>query len=208
MPVLCLGSHSISYKVFCRWLLFAGLGGVQVRVGCEPRLTVVSVLGQLTESFRVSWSQMWLIWDSLGKCAAWAKTIHSYGKATGNDLGGLKVGWGRASGTARIWQTVWSRLMESLICVHLPALWLCQVRAWKRNDGLCQHFCLGESCPPVLTLMPNNSVPPHMSLMSFNLLPLHSEGLNQNKSVHRPYKGTAWDSSSFCLSQPQSMLVL
>ena len=27
-----------------------------------------------------------------------------------------------------------------------PALWLCVGRAQKRNNGLCQHFCLGENC--------------------------------------------------------------
>ena len=60
----------------------------------------------------------------------------------------------------------------------------------KRSNSLCQNFCLGESCPPALTLMLDNSVPPHMSLMSFNLLLQHwsSEGVSPSKSVHRPCK--------------------
>ena len=28
-----------------------------------------------------------------------------------------------------------------------PACWLCRRRAQKKNNGLCQHFCQGESCP-------------------------------------------------------------
>ena len=61
-------------------------------------------------------------------------------------------------------------------------------RAQKRNNGLCQHFCLGESCPPTLTLMPDTSVPLCMSLMPFKLLPLcqSSEGVSLSKSMCSP----------------------
>ena len=54
-----------------------------------------------------------------------------------------------------------------------PACWLCGERAQKRNNGLCQHFCLGESCPPApaLTLMLDNSVSPYTTLVPFELLP-------------------------------------
>ena len=41
---------------------------------------------------------------------------------------------------------------------HLLALWL------------CPPFCLGESCPPALTLMPDIPVPPCMPLVPFKLL--------------------------------------
>ena len=63
-------------------------------------------------------------------------------------------------------------------------------RAQKRKNGLCQHFCPGESCPPALALMPDNSAPPHVSLTFFNLLPTHwsSEAVNLSKSVHGPFK--------------------
>ena len=81
-------------------------------------------------------------------------------------------------------QTVPARLMESQIWCSCVA---CVVgRAQKRNKGLCQHFCQGESCPPALTLMPDNSVPPCMTLMLFNLLPRNwvSEGVSPSKSMH------------------------
>ena len=61
-----------------------------------------------------------------------------------------------------------------------PDYKLCCGRAKKREDGLCPHFCLGESCapppplPPALTLMPDfrelNSVPPRTSVVPYKLL--------------------------------------
>ena len=41
---------------------------------------------------------------------------------------------------------------------------LCGERAYQRNDGLCHHFYLGESCPPpALALMQDNLVHPCVS---------------------------------------------
>lgn len=42
-------------------------------------------------------------------------------------------------------------------------------RAQQRNHGLCQHLCLGISCP-ALALMPNNLVSTFMALAPFELL--------------------------------------
>ena len=85
-------------------------------------------------------------------------------------------------------QTVPARLMESQIWCSCVA---CVVgRAQKRNKGLCQHFCQGESCPPALTLMPDNSVLPYMSQVPFSLLPLcwSTEGVSPSKSLYGCFK--------------------
>ena len=44
-------------------------------------------------------------------------------------------------------------------------------RAEKRYNGYCLQFCLGESCPPALILMPDTSLPPHIPLMPLKMLP-------------------------------------
>ena len=41
----------------------------------------------------------------------------------------------------------------------MPACRLCGGKVQKRKNGLCQHFCLEKAAPPVLALMPDNSVP-------------------------------------------------
>ena len=46
-----------------------------------------------------------------------------------------------------------------------------EVQGYKRHNCLCQHFCLGESSLPALTLMLDNSDPPHMALVPSKLLP-------------------------------------
>ena len=92
----------------------------------------------------------------------------------------------------------------------MPACQLYWGRAHQRNNGLCQHFCLGESCAPsALALMSDNSVHPHMFLLIFKLLPQcwSSWGVSLCRSVCRPLRGTAWDSRSLCLFQPQSLLI-
>ena len=63
-------------------------------------------------------------------------------------------------------------------------------RAQKRNSGLCQHLCLGESWPPPLALMLDNSVLPCMSLVLFNILSpcWSSEGVSLSNSMHGPFK--------------------
>ena len=72
----------------------------------------------------------------------------------------------------------------------MPACWFCGGRAQKRNNGLCHHLCLGESCPPAVALMPDTLVPPGMSLMHFNLLSQSwsSEGVSLSKSVNGSFK--------------------
>ena len=80
-----------------------------------------------------------------------------------------------------------------------PAWQLCVSvgRLQKRDTGLCLPFCLRDSCPPALALMP--SVLPHMPLVPFKLLPQcwSSEGLSLSKFVCRSLRVTAWDSRSF-----------
>ena len=60
----------------------------------------------------------------------------------------------------------------------------------KERVHLCQHFCLAESCPLALALLPKNSIPPCVSLMPFKFLPQHqnSERVSLSKSMHRPFK--------------------
>ena len=72
-----------------------------------------------------------------------------------------------------------------------PISRLCGERAQKRDSGLCLPFCLGQSCPPAVVLMPDNSFPPHMPLVSFKLLPWcwSLEGVSLSKSVCEFFKG-------------------
>ena len=71
-----------------------------------------------------------------------------------------------------------------------PALWHCRWRAQKMHNGLCQHFSLGEGCPPPHALMPDTSVPPSIPLVPFTLLPWcwSSEGVSLGKSVCGSFK--------------------
>ena len=71
-----------------------------------------------------------------------------------------------------------------------PACWLCGSvgvggRLQKRDNGICPPICLGESCPPVLTLMPDTTFSPCMPLVPFKLLPWcqSSERVSLSKSV-------------------------
>ena len=76
-----------------------------------------------------------------------------------------------------------------------PAWQLFAERDHQRNNGLCQHFCLGGShLPPTLTLMPDNSVPPRVSLAPFKWLELRR--VSWREPMRSPLKGTAWDSRS------------
>ena len=98
-------------------------------------------------------------------------------------MGGIE-----SQGISSAGQTVLAKLMESKIW-HLSAssmaLWV-----QKRGNGLCPPFCLGESCPPALTLTPDTSVPPPMSLVPFKLLPQcwSSEGVSLSKSMCMMFK--------------------
>ena len=113
-----------------------------------------------------------------------------------------KLGETESQGISKTGQMVLVRLLESQIW-HLPAgsvdLWICGGRVQKRDNGLCLPFCLGESCPPALTLMLDTLVPPCMPLIPFKVLPWHwsPERLNLSKFVCDSLRGTAWDSASF-----------
>ena len=101
---------------------------------------------------------------------------------------GLKVGWGRAPEYHQDRANNVSQIDG--VSDMAPSCWLCVGRAQKRKNGLCQHICLGEHCPPALAQMPNNSVPPCMSLMPFNLLLQYwsSEEVSPSESVHGFFK--------------------
>ena len=77
-----------------------------------------------------------------------------------------------------------------------------------KGTGLCQHFCLGESCPPALALMPDTSVPPCIFLL---LSCCYRAGAQREwvlvSLCGGPLRGTAWDSRSLHLTRPQSPLV-
>ena len=99
-------------------------------------------------------------------------------------------------------QTVLVRLIESQIW-HLPAssvalLW---EKVQKRVNGLCPPFCVGESCPPALALMPDTSVPFRMPLVPFKLLHQcwSSEGVILSKSVRGFFKRNRLELLKFLL---------
>ena len=90
----------------------------------------------------------------------------------------------------------------------VSAFQLCWGRDQERNNGLSQHFCLGES--------PHNShpdsgqlVPPYISLMPFNLLlPCWSlEGMSQSKSVCEHFKANFLRHQKFLSSTASILLV-
>ena len=75
-----------------------------------------------------------------------------------------------------------------------PTCQLCGGRIQKGDNGLCLPFCLGESCPPTLTLMSNTqfflSSSLKDTLVSFKLLPRcwNSEGISLSMSVYGFFK--------------------
>ena len=120
-----------------------------------------------------------------------------------------QLGWARKLGEAgpqgitRVGQTVRARLMESQIwCLLTGSVVLSRGRAQQRNNGLCQHFCLGESCPPSSRPDAGQCSSSHKSLVSFNLLPpsLSSEGVGVSKSKHGPFKRSCLGLQKFLCS--------
>ena len=89
-----------------------------------------------------------------------------------------------------------------------PDCRLCGRWVQKRDNGLCLPFCLGESCPPALTLMPHTSVPPHMPLVPFKLLPWcwSSGAVSLSKFMCGFFKGNCLGLQKFLLPT-QSLLV-
>lgn len=137
------------------------------------------------KDFRRIWSmsQDWpLIWKSHWKLLGWAKSW-----------------WGRASRTHQDGTNSMSQVDGISNREH--AYWLCQVRAKQGNNGLYQHWFLGESCPlPALTLMLDNSISTHMPLVPFKVLPqgYSSEKVSLSKFMQGSFKlrGTDWDPRS------------
>ena len=147
----------------------------------QDQMLLVQSLGRLNEKYRAHCSQILLFCERIGESEAWAKTSHCYGKAPSNTL---KVGWGRTSGNHQSGAD--SVRQDDGVSDMVPTYWLWRRKAQKRNNGLCQALCLGNSCPTALTLLPHSLVPPHASLVSFNLLPWcwSSKGVSLSKSVH------------------------
>ena len=115
---------------------------------------------------------------------------------------GLEVGWGRwcesqVGGDADLASACTCMLCDGGV-------------AQQRISGLCQQVCLGESCPPALTLISDASLPPPVSLVPFELLSWcwSTEGVGLSKSpCTGPLREIAWD-SSLLLTQPPSALAL
>ena len=82
---------------------------------------------------------------------------------------GLQIGHVGTAGVTRARQKSMNQV-DGDSCM-VPTYWLCGSTSQKRNNDLCQHFCLGEAAPPALALMPDNSVPLCISLIPFKLLP-------------------------------------
>lgn len=91
---------------------------------------------------------------------------------------------------------MWPRLTETQI-------WCLPAGSVGRNNGICQHACLWESCPssPHPDARQFNS---SISLVPFELLPQHwsSEHMSLCKSVCGHFKRNTWDSSSTFPSPP------
>ena len=71
----------------------------------------------------------------------------------------------------------------------LQACLLWSGRAQQRNNGLCQHFCLGESCP--FSLLPRSHTIQFLSVSgSAEQLLRHcsSQGVSRSKPVCGPFK--------------------
>ncbi|KAF6119850.1 hypothetical protein HJG60_010236 [Phyllostomus discolor] len=110
-----------------------------------------------------------------------------------NSLGGHKLGGTESQGMSRAAQTVLARLMVSQI-QHLPDLWL--LAGDLRNVTMasaCLPACLGESCSPTPTLMPDTLIPPCVPLVPFKLVSWwswSSEGVHLCNSICGLFKGT------------------
>ena len=76
-----------------------------------------------------------------------------------------------SQGISRVGKTVLVRLMKSQIWYPPASSVALGGRPQKRDNDLCLPFCLGESCSPVPTLMPETSVPLCKPLVPFKLLP-------------------------------------
>ena len=66
-----------------------------------------------------------------------------YGKTTGNSLDGPESWVGLGVRESPGWGESVSHVDGDLDI--MPTCWLCGVKAQKRNNGLCQQFCLSNS---------------------------------------------------------------
>lgn len=91
------------------------------------------------------------------------------GKPMEKALVDLKAGWGEVSGNQQ--SRVHCVSQVDVVLNMARICWLHCGRPQKRTNSLCQHFCVGKSCPPTCALMPDNSIFLCMFLVPFKLLP-------------------------------------
>ena len=157
--------------------------GARVRPSCEPWLAAGSAnhvqvvlstdsAAVLSKRYRVYLKPDFACLTKFRKIEALAKTNHSYGKVTGNSLGGPESsvgkdlrespGWCKQSEPNR-WNLRYGRLPASSM-----ALW---GKDSEKEQWPLLALLSGRKLTPALALMVDNSVPLHMSLMLFKLLP-------------------------------------
>ena len=146
--IICVLHGTTQYELQSnlRWLLLVlgsdlPEGGRSVNQGQLPR---VPGLGPLSKRYRVGRNQMLLVWEILGKSATWAKSVLCMEKLLATVWVGHQDELGRVLGITRAGQRVLVRLGDSDM---VSACGISEGRAQQRSNGLCQHICLGESCP-------------------------------------------------------------
>ena len=123
---------------------------------------------------------MLLVWKILEKSEAWAKRPFVWKSHLKWFVWACKVYEVRSQGITRVNRGSQVDGDSDLV----STCWLCGRRAQKRNNGLCQHLYLGESCPS--NSHPDNSVSPQMSLLPQSW---SWERVSEcNKFVHGPFK--------------------
>ena len=162
----------------------------------ESQLLLVLGLGPLSESYGACWGHMQLVWEILGKSEAWAKTDHSYGNAAGNTWVGLQVGGVGSQGITRVWQTVWTRLMDSQI--------------WHPPGSSMEEGLRKGKMPTLPTLLSRRKLP---LLLSFWCLSSYWPSAGTQREWVQvslcvgPFKRTPGTPEELHLTQPPSMMV-
>ena len=181
----------MSYKEICRWLLLVlGLEGPKTdQVANQGWLLLASARPGATWRVVGGMLKPDPSWEILGKSETWAKMGCLYRKATVSMAWmGWQIGWGEVSGNQQSGENNVSQVDG--VSDMAPACWLCVGTVQQRNNGLCQHFCLGKIYPPALSQMPGAWVP----LCTY--LPLH-ELLWIRLCPHMgPLRRITWDSRS------------
>ena len=184
------------------------LGGAWDRPSCEPRPVEPSVKPGAT------YQEVWGFLKLDAACSREFRKIWSISprqvicmdKPQKTTWVGPKVGWDRVLGNHQSGANGVIQVDGASDTVPTYQLYGCvEGGLRKNNNGLCQHFCLGESSPSALALVLDKSFPSHLSLMPFNLLPpcCSSEGVSSSLCMES-LGGTAWDSRSFCLPSLKS----